>query len=117
MVRNIKQLFNNMKTETRSQLQNRALFKFHELVANTMNQSWISLSKLILEIEPRPTKESLHMIFKEILFKMFQKNTTTKMTRSEMNDVLDVYLQALSVIWITIEFPSADRQNLLSFYN
>ena len=106
-----------MKTENRTSQQNKALFKFHELVANTMNQSWISLDKLIIEIEPRPTKESLHIIFKSILESMFQKNTTTKMSRSEMNDCLAVYLQALAVIWITIEFPSADRENLLSYYN
>ena len=103
--------------ETRTQQQNRALFKFHELVANTMNQSWITLDKLIIEIEPRPNKESLHIIFKWILESMFQKNTTTKMSRSELNDCLEVYLQALAVIWITIEFPSADRENLLSYYN
>lgn len=103
--------------ETRTQQQNRALFKFHELVANTMNQSWISLDKLILEIEPRPTKESLHIIFKSILESMYQKNTTTKMSRSEMNDCLDVYLQALAVIWVQVEFPSADRESLLSYYN
>jgi len=106
-----------MKTENRTSQQNRALFKFHEMVANTMNQSWITLDKLIIEIEPRPTKESLHIIFKSILESMFQKNTTTKMTRIEMNDCLDVYLQALAVIWVTIEFPSADRENLLSYYN
>lgn len=103
--------------ETRTQQQNRALFKFHELVANTMNQSWISLDKLIIEIEPHPTKEWLHIIFKWILESMFQKTTTTKMSRSEMNDCLDVYLQALAVIWVTIEFPDRDRQNLLSYYN
>lgn len=106
-----------MKTETRSQLQNRALFKFHELVANTMNQSWTTLDKLIIEIEPRPTKESLHIIFKWILESMFQKNTTTKMTRSEMNECLDVYMQALAMSWVQVDFPSSDRQHLLSFYN
>ena len=106
-----------MNTETRSQLQNRALFKFHELVANTMNQSWITLDKLIIEIEPRPTKESLHIIFKWILEKMYNKDSTTKMTKSELNECLDVYMQALAMSWVVIEFPSADRQNLLSYFN
>ena len=106
-----------MNTETRSQLQNRALFKFHEMVANTMNQSWITLDKLIIEIEPRPTKESLHIIFKSILESMYQKNTTTKMTKSELSECLDVYMQALSMSWVVIEFPSADRQNLLNYFS
>ena len=103
-----------MKTDNRTIQQNNALFKFHEMVANTMNQSWITLDKLIIEIEPRPTKESLHIIFKAILESMYQKNTTTKMTRSEMNDVLDIYLQALAVIWVNIDFPSSERQSLLN---
>ena len=106
-----------MNTETRSQLQNRALFKFHEMVANTMNQSWITLDKLIIEIEPRPTKESLHIIFKSILESMYQKNTTTKMTKSELSECLDVYMQALAMSWVVIEFPSADRQNLLNYFS
>ena len=103
-----------MRNDNRTIQQNNALFKFHEMVANTMNQSWITLDKLIIEIEPRPTKESLHIIFKSILESMYQKTTTTKMTRSEMNDVLDVYLQALAVIWVNIDFPSSERQSLLN---
>ena len=103
-----------MKTDNRTIKQQKALFKFHEMVANTMNQSGITLDKLIIEIEPRPTKESLHIIFKAILESMYQKTTTTKMTRSEMNDVLDVYLQALAVIWVNIDFPSSERQSLLN---
>ena len=103
-----------MKTDAKTLQQQKALFKFHEMVANTMNQSWITLDKLIIEIEPRPTKESLHIIFKWILESMYKKTTTTKMTRSEMNDVLDVYLQALAVIWVNIDFPSSDRHSLLN---
>jgi hypothetical protein len=103
-----------MKTDNRTIQQNRALFKFHEMVANTMNQSWISLNKLILEIEPRATKESLHIIFKEILLQMYGKNTSTKMTRVELNECLDVYMQALAMSWVVIDFPSADRQSLLN---
>lgn len=106
-----------MKTDNRTTQQNNALFKFHEMVANTMNQSWITLDKLLIEIEPRPTKESLHIIFKAILESMYQKTTTTKMTRSEMNDVLDVYLQALAIIWVTVDFPSSDRHNLLNYFS
>lgn len=106
-----------MKTDNRTTQQNNALFKFHEMVANTMNQSWITLDKLLIEIEPRPTKESLHIIFKAILESMYQKTTTTKMTRSEMNDVLDVYLQALAIVGVTVDFPSADRQSLLNYFS
>ena len=50
--------------ETRTSQQNKALFAFHTLVANEMNSKGVTLDKLIIEIEPRPTKESLHIIFK-----------------------------------------------------
>lgn len=101
----------------RSQKQNNSYFLFQEFVAKEMNSQWISLNKLILEIEPRATKESLHIIFKEILFRMYGKDTTTKMNRIELNECLDVYMQALAMSWVIIEFPSADRQNLLSYFN
>jgi len=106
-----------MKTETRTHQQNKALFKFHELVANEMNNIGITLDKLVLEIEPRPTKESIHILFKWILEKMHNKTSSTKMTREELNSVLEVELQALATLGVVIDFPSADRQHLLSFYN
>ena len=105
-----------MKTESRTIQQNNAYFLFQEFVAKEMNSQWISLNKLVIEIEPRATKESLHIIFKEILFRMYGKDTTTKMNRIELNECLDVYMQALAMSWVVIEFPSADRQNLLSYF-
>ena len=105
-----------MKTESRTIQQNNAYFLFQEFVAKEMNSQWISLNKLILEIEPRATKESLHIIFKEILFRMYGKDSSRLMTRQEMNECLDVYMQALAMSWVVIEFPSADRQNLLSYF-
>lgn len=106
-----------MKTENRTSQQNKALFKFHEMIVSEMNNQWITLDKLVMEVHPRPTKTSLHEVFKSILLSMYGKDSSRAMNREEMNDVLDVYLQALAVIWVTIEFPSVDRQNLLSYYN
>lgn len=101
----------------RSQRQNNSYFLFQEFVAKEMNSQWISLNKLVIEIEPRATKESLHIIFKEILFRMYGKDSSRLMTRQEMNECLDVYMQALAMSWVQVDFPSSDRQHLLSFYN
>ena len=103
--------------ETRTQQQNRALFKFHEMIVSEMNNQGITLDNLVLEVHPRPTKTSLHEVFKAILLSMYGKDSSRLMTRQEMNDCLDVYMQALAMSWVVIEFPSADRQNLLSYYN
>lgn len=106
-----------MNTETRSQLQNRALFKFHEMVADNMNNQGITLDNLVLEVHPRPTKTSLHEVFKAILLSMYGKDSSRLMTRQEMNECLDVYMQALAMSWVVIDFPSADRQNLLNYFS
>ena len=103
--------------ETRTQQQNRALFKFHEMVVSEMNNQGITLDNLVLEVHPRPTKTSLHEVFKAILLSMYGKDSSRLMTRQEMNECLDVYMQALAMSWVVIEFPSADRQNLLNYFS
>ena len=87
-----------MKLDKRTTTQNNAYFLFQEFVASEMNNQNISLAQLVAEIKPRPTKESLHVIFKSILEKMYNKNTTTNMSRDEMNNCLDVYMEALATI-------------------
>ena len=86
-----------MNTKTRSQLQNRALFKFHEMIVSEMNNQGITLDNLVLEVHPRPTKTSLHEVFKAILLSMYGKDSSRLMTRQEMNECLDVYMQALAM--------------------
>jgi len=103
--------------ETRTQQQNRALFKFHEMIVSEMNNQGITLDNLVLEVHPRPTKTSLHEIFKSICYSMYQKQSTTQLTKQEMQNCLDVYMDALSIVWVNLEFPNRDCQNLLSYFN
>jgi len=103
--------------ETRTQQQNRALFKFHEMIVSEMNNQGITLDNLVLEVHPRPTKTSLHEVFKAILLSMYGKDSSRLMTRQEMNECLDVYMQALAMSWVVIDFPSSDRQNLLNYFS
>jgi len=106
-----------MKLDSRTTRQNKALFLFHEMVATEMKNQWITLDKLILEVQPVPTKDNVHLVFKAILEKMHHKNSTTKMTREEMNNVLDVHLDALSRTWVQIPFPDESKRTLLEFYH
>ena len=106
-----------MKEDTRSQRQVNAYFLFQENIAQEMIAQGITLDKLVVEIMPKPTKNSLHEVFKAILLSMYGKDSTKGMNRQELNACLEVYEDALSRIGLDIEFPSRDRENLLQFYS
>ena len=105
-----------MKTDNRTQAQNRAYWKFQEWIAEEMSSQWITLDKLVIEIQPKATKNSLHEVFKEISSKMYSKDSTTLLSKEELNECLDVYLDALAMIGVHLDFPNSDRKNLLESY-
>jgi len=105
-----------MKSDIKTQQQLNAYFLYQEFIAQEMNSQWIWLAKLVIHIEPKATKNSLHEVFKAILLSMYGKNSTKWMTKEEMNNCLEVYMNALSMIWLNIDFPDSDRNNLLQFY-
>ena len=47
---------------------------------------------------------------------MHRKDTTRNMTREEMENVLEVYQNALAHLDLHLDFPSRDKNNLLQFY-
>ena len=102
-----------MKQEPRTQSQHSAYWLFQSWISAEMRAQWIPLEKLVVEIQPQPTKENLHVIFKGILEKMYHKTSTKQMTRDELNDCLSVYMDALSCIGLQIDFPDASRKSLL----
>ena len=74
-----------MRTDTRSQTQNNSYFLFQSWIAEEMNSQGIGLAPLIMEVKPKATKENLHSVFKAILQQMYNKSSTTRMSREEMN--------------------------------
>ena len=106
-----------MKTDNRTEKQKWAYFLFQDFVAEEMNKQGRTMEALVSEVRPRPTKTALHEVFKEILYKMYWKTTTNDMTREELNNCLDVYLEALAHSDIQIDFPDNDRKTLLSSYS
>jgi hypothetical protein len=105
-----------MKEDTRSQTQNNSYFLFLSWIAEEMNAQDIGLANLVVKIQPKATKENLHLIFKAILQKMYNKTSTTRMSRKEMSGCLDVYMNALAIIGLNIEFPDASKKSLLEIY-
>ena len=87
-----------MRTDTRSQTQNNSYFLFQDWIAQEMNAQGIGLAPLVMEVKPKATKENLHSIFKAILQQMYNKSSTTGMSREEMNGCLEVYMDALAMI-------------------
>lgn len=106
-----------MKQDNRTVQQQKAYFLFQQFVADEMNSQSISLASLVTEIRPKPTKTSLHEVFKSICYSMYQKDSTTQLTKEELNECLWVYLDALATIWVHLEFPDRDRKSLLESYN
>lgn len=66
-----------MNKDPRTQQQNNSYFLFQEWVSTEMNAQGIGLDKLVVEVQPKATKENLHSIFKAILQKMYHKSSTT----------------------------------------
>lgn len=106
-----------MKTDLKSEQQKRWYFLMQEWIASEMTAQDITMESLVSKIRPRATKNALHEVFKEILYKMYQKTSTNDMTREEMANCLDVYFEALAQCNIHIEFPDEAKKNLLQFYS
>lgn len=106
-----------MKTDEKTKAQHNAYFLFQEFVANEMNAQSIPLASLVVEIKPKPTKESLHEIFKSILFAMYGKKSTKGITREQLNACIDVYMDALARIDVHLHFPDSSKQALLRYYD
>ena len=82
-----------------------------------MNAQGISLSWLVTQIQPRPTKTSLHEVFKAILLSMYGKDSTRWISREELNECLEVYMDALAMIGVHLPFPDASKKALLEYYS
>lgn len=103
--------------EKRTEKQNDAYWLLLEQVSGEMISQGISLKSLLEVLDITPTKESLHLIFKEILFRKFNKKSTTKMTKNEMSECLDDFLLGINQTGMEVYFPDENRNNLLDYYN
>lgn len=106
-----------MQEQMRTQKQNSAYWVFQKQVANEMISQGITMKDVMEVFEISPTDKSLHeFIFKKILENKFNKTSTTKMTRTEMNECLEDYMYILSNLGLEIEFPDEAKQKLLENY-
>jgi hypothetical protein len=87
------------------------------MIAQVMREQSIPLESLVFALKPKPTKESLHVLFKSILEPMYGKTSTVGITREEMSACLEVLDTALAYLDIQIPFPDASKKTLLDFYS
>lgn len=104
------------KTDSRSTTQNNAYWLFQQMIADEMSYQDKNINNLLEVILVAPTKNNLHEVFKAILWAKYQKDSTKGMTREEMQDCLDDYMNALELAWVHIEFPSNEKRNLLQYF-
>lgn len=96
--------------DTRTLVQNRALHKYFSLLAQTLNNAGLSVSKTIkidVEWTQHTTKE---LLWKPIQKATLNKTSTTKLNRDEISQVYDTLNRALSLKFgVSVAFPCRDN--------
>jgi hypothetical protein len=104
----------------RTTLQNKALHKFFELLADELNAAGLDQRKVLKpSIEIPWGRESIkRQLFKPIMNAMYpDKESTTQLTTDEVSKVYKVLNRHLAEKFsLTIPFPSSDFQSLILAY-
>ena len=93
--------------ERRTSKQNRSLHKWFSLVSEEANEKGLTLNKLFTKPQNmRITPETLKMLFKEYAKRMYNKDSTTKLTKQEIAILIEVFEQVYAErLDCTIPFP------------
>lgn len=89
--------------------QNKAMWKYFELLAKELNDSGLEMRKVLKpEIEIPWTKQSIHdHLWMPIQKAMMNKTSTTELDTSDPSEVYNVLSRHLSQTFgISVEFPS-----------
>lgn len=101
------------ETNTRTNLQNRALHLFYTFIANELNESGAihkynsALTGKEFEV-PFTTTIIKEHYWKPAQWEMFKIKSTTKLDTKKMNDIIDVIIQAFGSKGISLSFPNIE---------
>jgi len=96
-----------VKPETpRTNQQNKAIHVFFEEVANTLNDSGLSMQLFLNDFEIDFSKEMIKGIFRTIGRHKFGKESTADWTTIELQDAYEEFNRHMSKYGIHIPFPS-----------
>ncbi len=93
----------------RTQLQNRALHKYFQEVADLLNESGISMEVFYKDIQCDYTRESVKELFRGFLRTKYGKGSTTQMTTKEVQSVWEEVNRHLSQFGFHCPFPSSEQ--------
>jgi len=92
----------------RTEKQNNSIHLWFEEVARELNDRGIDMRVLVKDLQVTHTKESVKGIWKAIGEAKYGKDSTTKLTSKEIDEIYDEMNRLLSEFDIHIAFPSND---------
>ena len=102
--------------QSRTSAQNRAAHKYFGLVAEALNDSGMSIQKVLkpgIDV-PWTATTVKELLFRTVMKAMFLKDSTTELTTAEVNKVYEVMDRHLSELGLdSIPFPSTNPIDLL----
>lgn len=90
----------------RSAQQNKAMHKYFEEVANTLNETGISQAVFFADFEADYTKETIKNAWRAIAKRKFGKDSTADFTTKELQEVFEEFNRHIAKFGIHIPFPS-----------
>jgi hypothetical protein len=104
------------KDEQRTLQQNKAMYKFFEMVSDEAKSSGITFSEFIkmrprLDMHWTPTR--VKELWKEIQFLLYRTESTADLTKKQIDEVYDVFNKATSeIMGFSIPFPSQEELSM-----
>ena len=98
-----------IRNATKTSAQNRAMHKYFEWIANTLNDNNLYLTKDLIQAsyEAEWSKEMVkELIWKPVQKRLTGKKSTTKINTAEVNKIVETIQRALARIGLDVEFPS-----------
>jgi hypothetical protein len=96
--------------------QNRAIHKYFIDVANECVAQGLSLKQVLNEFEIEIDEVIIKKLAQHIGMVKYSKAHTSDMTTTELSNVIDTLLVALSKMGLETDFPSADLKSILEYY-
>lgn len=104
-------------SKNRTDLQNRSLHKWCQMVADELNDCGISYKMLLDGLEIDQTMETIKGLFRLIAGAKFGVKSTTQLTTKQLSDTFEEFNRHLSTKGIHIPWPSNEENSFNQTYN
>lgn len=98
--------------EQRTNAQNRSLHKYCSELATELNNAGVSVAVFMENIEADHTMESVKSLWRAFAKAKYGKQSTTELTKKEINDVYEEVNRHVAQFGIHISFPSNELLGL-----